>query len=370
MTARLHFFVGTLAELIKVAPVIAESVQKGLPINVVSSGQNDLMEPSLWTLADYPGPDIVLGQPPRRATPGALVKWCLQTAAYGRHRLRREVRPSDIVVVHGDTVSTVLGALIGKTLGARVAHIEAGLRSFDLLAPFPEELCRRMVTSLAAVAFAPGAWASENLSRTKRVLRSDLKVIDTHHNTLADSLRAVLSTSEVVELPEQPFFLLVLHRQETLLNRQRVEWLIKEVALIARTHLCVFVMHRNTEQALKSFGLLDRLRRAPNVMIIDRQPYATFMRWLDRAAFIVTDGGSNQEESFYLGKPCLLLRSSTERREGLDANVVLSEFDAARIRNFLNDPFVYQRPPFSRQEPASEVIVRVLESVMSAAELS
>lgn len=354
MDRRIHFFVGTLAELIKVAPVIAEAKRQGLPVNVIASGQNDMHEPSLWALADHPGPDLQLSTGPRRSTPSGLAQWWAETCLRGAITLRGKVHRNDVLVVHGDTVSTLLGAVLGRLHGAKIAHVEAGLRSFDLLEPFPEEICRRLVTRIAQTAYAPGTWAKSNLRRHRQ-----LQVVDTEFNTLADSLRAALGTASPVELPEH-YYLFVLHRQETLLNRGRFTQLVQRIALRDRGVECVFVLHQNTADALRRFGLMEQVENAAHVRLIERQPYIPFMRWLGGARFIVTDGGSNQEEAFYLGKPCLLLRSSTERREGLGENAVLSEFDPERIERFLEDPDAHARPPVSGDETPSTVIVHDL----------
>ena len=118
-----------------------------------------------------------------------------------------------MVLVHGDTMTTVYGAILGRALSAPVAHIESGLRSFDLLHPFPEELNRRLTSRIATICYAPGAWAAANLRRGQ--------IVDTGSNTIRDALQWSNRRLPVpVELPNEPFGIVSLHRFELLNDRR------------------------------------------------------------------------------------------------------------------------------------------------------
>ena len=146
---RLHFFVGTTAELIKLMPVMRACTAAGMPFGIIASGQNDVRHSELLPLCGKSGVDVVLSDRPIRKTALGLMAWFARTFASSALRLRRVLAggtPRGVVVVHGDTVSTVMGAVLAKLHGWRVAHVEAGLRSFDFRHPFPEEI-DRVVTS-------------------------------------------------------------------------------------------------------------------------------------------------------------------------------------------------------------------------------
>ena len=119
----------------------------------------------------------------------------------------------------------------------------------------------------------------------------------------------------------------------------------------------LFILHPITREKLAAFGLYRRLEQNPRVVLRPRYDYFTFIALMHRSRFLVSDGGSNQEEAFYMGKPCLLLRKATERTEGLDRNVVLSKYDLATIRAFVDNPGRWQFDPGDFGVSPCDVIV-------------
>jgi UDP-N-acetylglucosamine 2-epimerase (non-hydrolysing) len=340
------FFVGTAAELVKVAPVIREVKRKRGQFIVVSSGQNDLRGSELWRLAEVPGPDVILSTRPIPPRATGLASFMARTTASGVGELRRALlgqrRKATKAVVHGDTVSTLMGASMFAALGVPVHHVEAGLRSFDLREPFPEEICRVLVSRIASVAYCPNEWAAGHLRR--RGLRKVL----TEGNTLYDALAlAEAGDAGDISLPDglrAPYFVLVVHRQENLLGVSFLRSVVEKVRAAKGRPTCVFVMHALTRAALERAGLMGELERDPSFFLLPRQPYVRFASILAQAEYLVTDGGSNQEEAYYLGKPCLLMRRKTERIEGLGQNVLLAPHPLREIDAFLRDPGRWARP--------------------------
>jgi UDP-N-acetylglucosamine 2-epimerase (non-hydrolysing) len=340
------FFVGTAAELVKVAPVIREVKRKGGDFIVVSSGQNDLRGSELWKLADVAGPDVILSTRPIPPRAAGLASFMVRTTASGVGELRRALgtraRKTTKAVVHGDTVSTLMGASMFAALGVPVHHIEAGLRSFDLREPFPEEICRVLVSRIASVAYCPNEWAASHLHR------KGLRKVLTEGNTLYDAL-ALAEAGEAgdISLPgglTTPYFVLVVHRQENLMGISFIRSVVERVRAAKSRPRCVFVMHALTRAALERAGLMLELEHDPSFVLLPRQPYVRFASVLAQAEYLVTDGGSNQEEAYYLGKPCLLMRRVTERIEGLGENVLLAPRPLEEIDAFLRDPGKWARP--------------------------
>lgn len=361
MGGTILFFLGTTAELIKVMPVMRELAARGQPFQIVASGQNDLSKSELFEQAGLPRPSLVLNRTLARKSATGLAFWFIITFVRGLFRLPRHLRGVDrratTLIVHGDTVSTVMGAVLGRIFGMRVAHVEAGLRSRNFLQPFPEELDRYLTAFFAHLHFCPYASAVRNLER-----RGGEK-IDTGFNTNIDALvfaRSLPAGALSGEIPPAPYFVFILHRQENLLNSELVRNLLSVLEDVTRRMRCLFVSHELTMTRLRELGLYDKVAANPNVVLSGRRPYAEFIRVLDGCEFIMTDGGGNQQECYYLGKPCLILRHVTESEEGLGGNVLVSNNDRRTIEDFAADYHRYRRPEVTPSRRPSDIIVERL----------
>jgi UDP-N-acetylglucosamine 2-epimerase (non-hydrolysing) len=351
---------GTTGELIKLAPVLLLLEQRGHGYVLATTGQQVEQIPSFLDQFGLRQPDVWLGRGSHgrdlrinRNIPG----WLGTVAGnYVRNRslLRRALRsgPGEpLVLVHGDTMTTVLGALLGRSLRVAVAHIEGGLRSYDLRHPFPEELNRRVASRLSRIDYAPGPWAASNLHGD---------VVDTGTNTIRDSLDLVPSGEPPFALPDEPFGIVSLHRFELLNNKRLLAETIEALAEAARRTPLLFIDHPVTVAMLERYGLDrhfddSRFRRVPRLRFFD------FVRAERSCSFLVTDSGGSQEESYYLDLPCLVHRVRTERREGLGENVLLSGMSTDVLRDFLADPSRYRRRTTFPLASASQLIVGDLE---------
>jgi UDP-N-acetylglucosamine 2-epimerase (non-hydrolysing) len=354
---------GTTGELIKLAPVLLEFERRGHRFLQATTAQQVQQIPPLLELVGLPAPDVWLGTGaggrdlrsnediPRWLT--QVVRSCVRR----RGALRRELaaaRTRPLVLVHGDTMTTVIGAFFGRLLGASIGHIEAGLRSYDLMHPFPEELNRRIASRLARIHYAPGAWAAGNLRRGE--------IVNTGSNTIRDSL-ALVPASGVqipVDVPADQFGLVSIHRFELLNDGRMLGATLETLAEHARRVPLLFVDHPVTVAAIERHGLGhlfdgDGFVRAPRLSFFE------FVSLLRRSSFLVTDSGGSQEECFYLDRPCLVHRKRTERREGVGGNVVLSGYDDGVLRGFLADPSKFRRTEPLPPASPSRVIVDDLE---------
>ena len=350
----IHIVLGTKAQLVKMAPIMVRLAQRGHPYRFIHTGQHRATMDEMLREFGLRPPDVVLH---RGRDIVSLPQMALWAAAILRKCLvaRRQVFGSEargIVLVHGDTLSTLLGALMGRVAGLRVGHVESGLRSFHLLHPFPEEITRLLTFRLSHVLYCPGPWALQNLARLRR------EKIDTHGNTLCDTLSLALAASRRRDhLPSEAFALVSLHRYENIFRRERFEQLLEILEELAAAQRLLFILHPPTESQLRRLSLYRRLEENPRIELRPRHTYFDFVSLLEAAEFVVTDGGSVQEESSYLGVPCLLLRKVTERREGLGENVVLSRLDRETIRAFARDPQAHRRPAaVSHDSPSDRII--------------
>jgi UDP-N-acetylglucosamine 2-epimerase (non-hydrolysing) len=353
-----HVFIGTKAQYIKTAPVLRELRSRDVPYRLIDSGQHGRLAVELRRELGIPEPDLSIGgSVDVTAIPQALW-WAAGIAvrAVDRRRLRREVfadRPG-VCIVHGDTPSTLLATLLARRAGLRVAHLEAGLRSERLLHPFPEEIIRRVVMRASHRLFAPDETAERNLAA--RGLAS--RTVRTSANTVVDALRWSLGDGEVTD--EGPV-IVTMHRVENLHRRERVARFVHLVASIAQQRDVTFVTHGPTISVVEPYR--EQLLQA-GVRLEPLVPHAVFTRMLARAPFVVTDGGSIQEECALLGVPTLLWRAGTERPDGTASNVVVSRYDERIVERFLREPDTWRRlPAHATADPSSEIVDQLLRDL-------
>jgi UDP-N-acetylglucosamine 2-epimerase (non-hydrolysing) len=352
---------GTTGELIKLAPVLLRLDELRHRYLLATTGQQveqipgfleqfGLGQPDVWLARGARGRDLRVNAD----IPGWLTR-VTRSWLRERQRVRRALRDGPgrpLVLVHGDTMTTVLGSMIGRSLRATVAHIEGGLRSYDLRHPFPEELNRKLATALSRIHYAPGAWAASNL-------RSG-EVVDTGSNTIRDSLELVSDEPPAVAVPHGPFGIVSLHRFELLNSRRLLTETIEVLASAARRTPLLFIDHPVTIAALDRFALTRHFDTTAFVRL-PRLRFFDFVRVERRSSFVVTDSGGSQEECFYLDLPCLVHRVKTERREGLGENAVLSQMRPDVLRDFLDNPGRFRRTSALAPASPSDVIVGDLE---------
>jgi len=248
-------------------------------------------------------------------------------------KIVRKSKTEPLILVHGDTTTTTVGALYGKIIGFPVAHIEAGLRSHNWKHPFPEEISRRLVAKMARLHYAPGDVPYKDLMKESVKGR----IVNTVTNTVRDSFNLALEIPDTTKekLPKK-YGLISIHRTEFLVQRKLVEEAIRAISEISDHHV-VFVEHPVTSSYLKKYNL-SKLLDKQNIVRISKQPYVSFAKIVKNSEWIFTDSGGLQEESAYLGIPCLVHRLTTERQDGVDKNVKLSKFDISEVRRFFKNP--------------------------------
>ncbi len=356
-------FIGTRAQLIKMAPIILEIERRKLPLNLVFTGQH---KETMDQIVD----DFGIVVKPRFLYIGKEITGIVQMAIWFVRSLITAIRgakyfmprPKDernVILVHGDTFSTLLGALVGRMLNVDVAHVEAGLRSHNIFHPFPEELTRLAVFRLSRLSFCPGEWASKNMAGYSS------KIINTHGNTLRDALKLMLTFPKRISRPfDQDYGITSIHRFENIFNRAKLEEIIALIETAAMEFPIAFVLHPSTRKKLKQFNLLEKLEKNTHIKLLPRMGYADFVQLMQAAKFVITDGGGNQEELSYLGIPTLLMRKATERQEGIGTTAILCNYDKAVLDKFLAAlrPLNDSRVEFAiNTKSATELIVDEIE---------
>jgi UDP-N-acetylglucosamine 2-epimerase (non-hydrolysing) len=183
--------------------------------------------------------------------------------------------------------------------------------------------------------------------------------VDTVHNTLLDALRAGEAAvgSSAVAIPEGPFAVVSLHRFENIFSHSRLAQIVELLMKISKGTPLLFILHKPTEKKLEQFGLRETLEQCPRIELRPRYSYFEFIRLIKSATFVVTDGGSNQEECYYMGKPCLIMRNTSERQEGIGSNAVISEYDFEKIRPVMENPAKFAIVPEGLDVSPSKIIV-------------
>ena len=221
-------------------------------------------------------------------------------------------RPDWIVVV-GDVNSTVACALVGAKLWIPVAHLEAGLRSGDMR--MPEEVNRVVTDRLANLLWTPSIDGNENL----KLEGVDDAKIDLVGNIMIDSFEMMReqiesdNTVQTLGLQANQFAVVTMHRPSNVDSKDVLGEIVGQIINVSKDCQLVFPVHPRTRHKLTEFGLLDQLEAAGNVMIIEPQGYIQFMNLVTQSKLVITDSGGIQEETTYLGIPCLTLRENTER---------------------------------------------------------
>lgn len=345
---KIFFFVGTAAELIKVYPLILEAKLRSFSWKVLASGQSAKNLEAQLNDFGILSEDVIWCENRRCDLKSGLdaLLWFMKALFVSKKTLRERIGASSfdlddaVFIVHGDTLSTLMGSIYAKRLGLKLCHVEAGMRSHDLWNPFPEEICRKLVTRLATLHFAPGEKALRNLIEEK----AQGSVVDTRENTIVDTIECLSSDQVLHPSSGGKFVLANIHRFENLLSKERVEIIISTLLRAAQDYPVILVAMPNTQHFLDANPQMKTKLLAANVSILPRQSFSKFVPMLKNCEYLITDGGSNQQEAHYLGKPCLLMRSKTEGAEGLRENCVLSGFDKAVIESFLANFQIYARP--------------------------
>jgi UDP-N-acetylglucosamine 2-epimerase (non-hydrolysing) len=277
----------------------------------------------------------------------------------------------DLVVVVGDVNSTIACALVAAKLGIKIAHVEAGLRSFDRR--MPEEINRLLTDTLADFLFTTEPSANENLRREgiagEKIFFVGNVMIDTllQHRQKA----AQLPILEELGLSAQSYALLTLHRPSNVDDQVKLGQLLDTLQEVGRQIPIVFPVHPRTRKQIAAFGLEGKLHELDlaNPQItkgINSLPplgYLEFLRLMTQAKLILTDSGGIQEESTVLGVPCLTLRENTERpvtvSEG--TNTIVGSNREKILHASLAGDYKSGRLPAKWDGKAAQRLVRILE---------
>ena len=358
---------GTRPEAIKMCPVVLEMKKYPdliEPVVAVTAQHREMLDQVLHLFGVVPDYDLNI------MTTGQTLYDVTRRALEGLGSVLEETRP-DIVLVHGDTTTTFVGALASFYAQIAVGHVEAGLRTGDKSSPFPEEMNRKLAGSLDDFHFAPTVTSKANLLRENidqdKIFITGNTVIDALVNTVNRSYRFADENLHNIISGNGRLILVTTHRRENLgAPMRQVYQALKEVIVTHPDVRVIFPVHKNPkvrEIVEQELGHLDRVHL---IEPLDYEPFANLMAKVD---IVLTDSGGIQEEAPALGKPVLVLRDTTERPEAVQAGTVklvgTAFEDVLRETNKLLDDEQYYRQMADACNPygdgkASERIVKTI----------
>ncbi|MFW9882446.1 MAG: non-hydrolyzing UDP-N-acetylglucosamine 2-epimerase [Candidatus Thorarchaeota archaeon] len=221
----------------------------------------------------------------------------------------------DFVLVYGDTNSTLAGAISAAKLQIHVAHVEAGLRSFDRR--MPEELNRVMTDHISNILFCPTETAIKNLKK-EGIVKGVFNIGDVMVDVLLNNLRLAARSKILTKLglKKDQYLVATIHRPSNTDNKDNLKNIVE--AFIGSEKKIIFPVHFRTQKYLRKFKLLIKLNRSKNVKAIDPIGYYDFLWLMNNSKKILTDSGGIQKEAYILAKPCITLRENTEWVETIE----------------------------------------------------
>ena len=302
--------VGARPNLIKIAPLIREMKRNSDRIHhrLVHTGQHydENMSEIFFKELEIQEPDYYLevGSGSHAVqTANIMIKF---------EKVCIEEKP-DWVIVVGDVNSTLACTLVAKKIGINVAHIEAGLRSFDM--SMPEEINRKVTDSISDLLFTPSEDANENL-KNEGVHQDKIKLVG---NIMIDSIVSNLEKLDFnkpflkMGLKEKDFIYVTLHRPSNVDKADTLKSILENLSVISNKIPIVFPVHPRTKSNIEKFGLQEILTQSKGINTIEPASYLESISYAKYAKLVVTDSGGLQEETTFLGTECLTLRPNSER---------------------------------------------------------
>ena len=306
---------GTRPEAIKMAPIVKELERRSIPhLTIVTAQHREMLDQKLEVFNITPDYDLDIMQHN-------------QDLFYVTSAVLNEIKPvllkekPDVVLVQGDTTTVFGTSLAAFYLGIKVGHVEAGLRTWNKMNPFPEEMNRQLTSRLTDFHFAPTEWSKKNL------LKEGIKpeTIFVTGNTVIDALLMIVDPNykftepplDKIDFENRKIILLTCHRRESF--GEQMGNIFSACRTLVETNPdveLVYPVHPNPQVQKKASEILANV---PRVNLIEPVEYRRFVQLMNKCYLILTDSGGIQEEAPSVGKPVLVLRKTTERPEAIEA---------------------------------------------------
>lgn len=322
---------GTKAQFIKTIPVINESIARGYEVNLYDLNQHAKTSKQLLKKIDkgYSYVSLTKNQEDL-GTYSDLIKWFF-TVVFNFLIIKKLKFKNEVCIVHGDTLSTILGAFIARKGSGTLVLLEAGHSVPGVFDHFPESIIRYITAKISKILIANGQDQVKQLKNWK----VKGKIIEISTNSILDSFKKVILYDE----KGSNKVTVAVHRNENLNNRKRMELLVKTIINASADYDITWYLHIPTRNKLKKYKLIDKLTNA-NVNLKDLIEYDKFINELHNSVFVITDGGSLVEECQMLGIPTLVWRNEHLDQNHLfekGENLYLSNYNQNDIKFFLSN---------------------------------
>jgi UDP-GlcNAc3NAcA epimerase len=262
----------------------------------------------------------------------------------------------EIVLVYGDTNSTLAGALVASKMNIPVAHVEAGLRSFNM--KMPEEINRILSDRVSTFLFCPTPTAVENLKKEGIFNSNKQRVVqvgDIMYDAFIFYKKLAKISPDLLNITDKKFFLATIHRQETTDNPEILGSLFSTLEKIAIDKMVILPLHPRTKKLLNELGFSPK-----NITIIDPVGYLDMISLIEKSDLVLTDSGGLQKEAYFSRKPCIILREETEWVELLENNYArltgTNEDQIFEALEFFKYPIIFNQGLFGNGNSAEKIL--------------
>lgn len=359
---------GTRPEAIKMCPLVNElKTHKNMQTIVCVTGQHrQMLDQVLEAFCVIPDYDLSIMQDKQTL-------FDVTTNIMQRIKSVLEEENPDIVLVHGDTSTTFVTALACFYMQIPVGHVEAGLRTYNIFSPYPEEFNRQVVGIISQYNFAPTEMSRENLLREGKNPESIYVTGNTAIDALQTTVREDYSHEELEWAKDSKLIMITAHRRENL--GEPMVHMFRAIRRIMDEHedvKAIYPIHMNPvvrETAEKELGGCDRIRIIEPLDVLD------FHNFLSRSYLILTDSGGIQEEAPSLGKPVLVMRDTTERPEGIEAGTLKlvgtdEEFIYESFKELLENQEAYEKMAYASNPYGDGTACKRIANILSEMEIN
>ncbi len=359
---KIHLIGAARPNFMKIAPLFHQlSLHNEIETKLIHTGQHydKNMSDSFFDDFNLPKPDFYLG-----IGGGSQAEQVGKTMIEYEKILLKDC--PELIVVVGDVNATMACSISAKKLGIKIAHLEAGIRSFDM--NMPEEINRKVTDSIVDYFWTPSIEANENLVR-EGILSNQIKLVG---NIMIDSFE--MKKEEILDndyfntigMQAREFAVATFHRPSNVDEFDSLEKLVKMLIYVSKKVNIAFPLHPRTKKYLEKYNLFSKLKNVKNIHLLDPLNYISFMNLIVNSKFVLTDSGGIQEETTYLNIPCLTFRGNTERPitiwEGTNQLLNLDNYKSA-IDDIFNMNFKVDSkiPIYWDGKTAKRVVLEILK---------
>ena len=325
----IYFFIGTKAQAIKCIPLINFlSGKQKLKLQIVNSGQHAKITEGIFENLNSNVSHINLYSKQENISKYLKGLHWMLSFVFKNLILKTLNKSKDnkgnICVVHGDTISTILGLLWAKRNKCKVLHLESGLTSNSIFNPFPEEIIRKITSRFSDILIC---FDDDSYKRLVDSYSSKY-IFKVTENTVMETLGIRFE-----EVNKSNIVTATLHRTENILSKKRLQMFLDLLTRLTDSFEVNWYLHEPTINAIKK----HKIQIPPSINLYDLIKHKDFIFKLKKSKIVVTDGGSIQEECFYLGNTTVIWRKKTERPYAMNKNMLISNFDINKSFDFIMD---------------------------------